>query len=227
MAHKDQMMMLKVKDNEAEKSTFERFEQELKNTIFGVTFIMLKTEQESTWQLVVMMFIQACQLFSLVFNPSINFPWRGYTVTTYFQNFLQVFQIAYWCTFVEWVPYLIIFYAAVFIVILIIIDILYAVYTFTNKKIAAMWPLRLLRYALFFLVTILFMPFVCIPPLPHPPFRSILVRDAVPNRERRTCPLHLQRGDMLEGSSHFARDLRNPDLCNICGDFAGGGADAV
>ncbi len=169
MAHKDQIMMLKAKDTESERSAFERFEHELKNTIFGVTFIMLKTELESTWQLLAILFIQACQLFSLVFNPSVDFPWRGYIVSTYFQDFLQAFQIAYWCTFIKWVPYLIIFYTAIGIVVLIVIDIFYAVYTFTNKKIAAMWPLRLLRYALFLLVTIFFMPFACIPILMFTP----------------------------------------------------------
>ena len=160
MAHKDQIMMLKAKDSESDKSTFERFEQEVKNTVFGITFLMLKSEQDSTLQLLIIRFVQACQLFSLVFNPGINFPWRGYAVYTYFQGFLQVFQIAYWCTFVEWAPYLIIFYSAVGIVILIVIDIFYAVYTFTHKKIAVMWPLRLLRYTLALLVTVLFMPFV-------------------------------------------------------------------
>ncbi len=161
MAHKDQISMLKVKDADAEKSAFERLEHELKDTIFGITFIMLKTEQESSWQLYGIKLVQACQLFSLVFNPNVNFPWHGYNVTTYFQSFLQVFQIAYWCTFVSWVSYLVIFYAAVSIVALIVIDIIYAVYMFANKQVAVMWPLRLLRHALAFLVTVLFMPFVC------------------------------------------------------------------
>ena len=181
MAHKDQLLLLKSKETENEKSTFERFEQELKNTIFGVTFIMLKTEQESTWQLYLILFIQACQLFSLVFNPNINFPWKGYAVDTYFQGFLQVFQIAYWATFVDWGSYLLIFYSAVFVVVLIVIDIIYAVYSFSNKKITIMWPLRLLRFSLGFLVTVLYMPFIC---------KSSFVFSAINNNASRSFLIH-------------------------------------
>jgi len=162
MAHKDQLLLLKSKEADVEKSAFEHFEQELKNTIFGVTFLMLKSEQESTWQVYVILIIEACQLFALVFNPNINFPWKGYDVDTYFQGFLQVFQIVYWAKYVDWVPYLIIFYSAVFVIFLIVIDILYAIYSFSSKKIAIMWPLRILRIVLGFLVTFLFMPFICI-----------------------------------------------------------------
>ena len=163
MANKDQLMLLKTKDVDADKTAFEKFEQEVKSIIFGIMFLMLKTEQESLLKLLIILIVQAIQLFSLVFNPYINFPWRGYIVTDYFQGFLQVFQIAYWCTFLNWVSYLIIYYTGVGIVALIVLDIIYAAYTVSNKKITVMWPIRILRNLFGLLTSVLYMPLIGIP----------------------------------------------------------------
>ena len=162
MAHKDQFSLMKAKDPEAEITGLEKFEAELKNIIYGMSYLMLKQEQESTLQLFAIFFIQACQLLSLVFNASINYPWKGYMVETGFKSFFKTFQIVYWLEYSSWTVFLIVFYIAVGIIAIVCINIGYSGYRITNKKTAVMWPLRLLRFALEYLSTIFFMPFNCI-----------------------------------------------------------------
>lgn len=144
-----------------EVSGFERFEAELKSTVYGVTYLMLKQEQESSLQLLAVFFIQACQLLSLVFHAKINFPWKGYMVETAFKNFFKTFQIVYWLEHASWTVFLIVFYITFGIVMIVCADIGYSSYRVSSRKVAIMWPLRFLRLALEFLNTVFFMPVIC------------------------------------------------------------------
>ena len=69
MAQKDQLLHMKNKEEEAEKSAFERFEEELKETIFGVLFLMLKDEELGFWKQIIFMLVSELQVIGLIFNP--------------------------------------------------------------------------------------------------------------------------------------------------------------
>ena len=162
MAHNSQLLRLKGNEPEVEISTFERFETELKNTMFGMTFLMLKNEDDSFVKLYIIIFIQACQLFSLVFNPNISFPWKGHSVETGFEKVLQTFQIIYWIQYTNWSVYLIIFYCVFALVLLSIAIVGYSIYSISNKHMTIIWFLRILHYAESYFISVLFMPFLCI-----------------------------------------------------------------
>ena len=126
-----------------------------------MTFLMLKNEDDSVWKLYATMFIQCCQLLSLVFNPNITFPWKGHSVETAFEKIFQSFQIVYWIQYTDWTTFLVIFYCTFALVIFSFFIAGYSIYNISNKHTTILWPLKLLRLATGFYLTILHMPIIC------------------------------------------------------------------
>ena len=145
-------------EDDSEKTAFEKFEQELKGTIFGVLFVLLKDEDTTFWKLVTMMFIDFVQLLNFPFNTSVNFPWYTETVLPFLQTFLNFFQIVSWCFKLNWTTYIVVFYLCIFLVCLVILDVFYVSYSFSKKKFAFVWPLQALRSTCGLFVTVLFLP---------------------------------------------------------------------
>src|SRR5690348_2163619 len=84
---------------DSEKGAFERFESELKTTIFGVLFMLLKDEEMSIYTSIIIAVIQFLQILYFPFHPEINKLWSSDTIadgistavgylrfTQYFQN---------------------------------------------------------------------------------------------------------------------------------------------
>ena len=55
-----------------EKSAFERFEIEIKNTIFGVLFVLLKDEEMTIYGSFLIAFIQFIQILMFPFHPQVR-----------------------------------------------------------------------------------------------------------------------------------------------------------
>ena len=56
--------------------------------------------------------------------------------------------------------FLVIFYLCVSIVVLVILDVFYVSYSFSQKKFAFVWPMQALRTVCGLFVTVLFLPFL-------------------------------------------------------------------
>jgi len=56
-----------------ELGTFERFEIEVKNTIFGVLFVVLKEQEISVYTAVILAVIQFLQLLIFPFHKTVSF----------------------------------------------------------------------------------------------------------------------------------------------------------
>jgi hypothetical protein len=54
-----------------ESSKFEKLEKELKSTIFGVLFILLKTEEKSEWKYLLTLGIEFSQLMAFPFSKRV------------------------------------------------------------------------------------------------------------------------------------------------------------
>ena len=72
--------------------------------------------------------------------------------------FLDFFQITYWLAKLSYITYLVVIYAMIFVICLVILDIFYVSYSFTKKKFAFVWPLKVLRSVCGLIVTTLFLP---------------------------------------------------------------------
>ena len=161
MAQRDQMMLMKAKDAETEKSTFEKIEQEFKSVVYGTIFLMLKNEDEWLALHIIILVVGGFQQFSLVFNPDLDFPWKGYSVTSIFEIVIQVFQFSYWFKYLDWTPFVIVFYCGISIIMIVVLDIIFISFSLSKKKSSIRWPLVVLRVAFSSFVTVLYIPLLC------------------------------------------------------------------
>eukprot|EP00826_Nyctotherus_ovalis_P044688 TRINITY_DN4843_c0_g7_i2.p1 TRINITY_DN4843_c0_g7~~TRINITY_DN4843_c0_g7_i2.p1 ORF type:complete len:362 (+),score=87.29 TRINITY_DN4843_c0_g7_i2:53-1087(+) len=160
MAQKNHLLNIKNKDEDAEKSAFERFEQELKQNIFGIMSLALKEEESTFWKAIVFMVVSEIQVLSLVFSRDINFPWKNDDFATYFKVVFHVFLITYWCSLLDWTSYLIIFYVGVGFLFISALNLIYASYLFSSKQFTIMWPFHALQINFNLAITVLFYPFI-------------------------------------------------------------------
>ncbi|MDR3548610.1 MAG: hypothetical protein P4M11_10175 [Candidatus Pacebacteria bacterium] len=72
--------------------------------------------------------------------------------------FLNIFQVNYYLGFFNWIVYVGLFYLAIMLVALTIVDIVYVSYAISKKKFSYLWPIRALRSVCGLFVTALFLP---------------------------------------------------------------------
>lgn len=153
--------MLKIRKEEEVKTAFEEFEAELKKIIFQILYVMLKDDDDgSIVNEIILSVGDGLQTLGLTFNISIPFPWKNDDFIFYFQSALYMIQISYWCSYLNWVSYVIIFYIFNVLIILVMCDIIYIAYSFHTGRFSVFWPLSILRSTCGLFVTVLFMPLI-------------------------------------------------------------------
>ena len=89
-----------------------------------------------------------------------GFPWKSESVLNYVQTFLEFFHVSTWYGRLDITAFLVIFYICLSIVVLVILDVFYVSYSFSQKKFAFVWPMQALRTVCGLFVTVLFLPFL-------------------------------------------------------------------
>jgi hypothetical protein len=59
-------------NNEEEKSKLEQIEEEVKSSIFGVFYLLLKNNETSFWRFVLILLIEYIQLLSFSFDETVS-----------------------------------------------------------------------------------------------------------------------------------------------------------
>jgi len=59
-------------DKEVEKNAFEKFEDEVKGTIFNVLYVLLKEDETSHWKHLVLALIDYLQMFHFAFTHHVS-----------------------------------------------------------------------------------------------------------------------------------------------------------
>jgi len=149
--------------NDSKKSSkLTQVSKEIKDTTFEVLFILLKEEETSVWTLVIMRMVDFFQLMVFPFNGDAQFPWKASSLFNTLQSAIEVFQvISYFANF-PWATYLSIFYLGILLVVLVIVDIGYVLFSIARKKFAFIWPLKALTAFCSIFVTVLFLPLLSI-----------------------------------------------------------------
>jgi len=160
MAQRNQLLNFKNKDEDEEKRAFERFEQDLKQNIFGIISLTLKETESSVWKVIALMIISEIQVLSMIFSKDINYPWKNDSFATYFKGFFNVFTLTYWCSLLNHTSYLTIFYIAAGILFISVLNLIYASYLFSSKQFTIMWPFHALYINFSLAITILYYPFI-------------------------------------------------------------------
>lgn len=63
---------LKEGSSEDEKTNFEKVEEDVRSSIFGVFYLLLKNNETSFWKFIVILVVQYIQLLSYSFDKSVQ-----------------------------------------------------------------------------------------------------------------------------------------------------------
>ena len=78
----------------------------------------------------------------------------------YWEWAFNIVQVDTLFNYIDYTTFVVIFYIAILMVLLVIIDIFYVSYSFQQKKFKYVWPLKLLRTFCGLLVTVFFLNFL-------------------------------------------------------------------
>lgn len=142
-----------------EKSKFEIIEEKLKNTIFGVLNILLKFDDDSFAGEVLSLINETCQFLYYPFYDPMGYLWKKDSLFSIISKTLSYFQTVVF--FNDTQLYIVVFYFMILLIVLVVLDIIYVSYSISSKnKAGAVWPMRLLRSVVSFIVTVMFNPMV-------------------------------------------------------------------
>ena len=142
-----------------EKTRFEIIEEKVKKTLFGVLNILLKFEDDDFSDEVIDLLNETCQFLYYPFYDPMGYLWKKETLFSGISKFLSYFQTVVFFNNTE--LYIVFFYILVAVVLGVVVDVGYVAYIISSKnKSGAVWPMRLLRSVVSYIVTVLFNPMV-------------------------------------------------------------------
>jgi len=145
-----------VSSNHCEQSI--QSSSKLLTNIYEVLFILLEEENSGVLMLAILRLIDFLQLSAFSFNGNAEFPWRAGNLYEIFERIIESFQIIEYISNFPWFSYVIIFYLGIFLVFLVILGIIYVIYSTSRKRFAYLWPLKALAYFCTIFLTVLFIP---------------------------------------------------------------------
>jgi hypothetical protein len=143
-----------------QKSTIEKFTDEIKNLTFSVLYVLLKEEADDGNMLIFCLqtLFDYLQLIQFLFNDTLLPLWNSKDVFSQVFDFFAFFNISQYFNSVLTVElYLVIFYFFIFLILFILLDIIYVSISFKRKKFTMIWPLTFLRNFVNIAVTVLFL----------------------------------------------------------------------
>ena len=142
-----------------EKTRFEIIEEKVKNTLFSVLNILLKFEDDDFSDEVIDLLNETCQFLYYPFYDPMGYLWKKEVLFSSISNFLSYFQTVVFFNNTE--LYILFFYIMMAVVLGVVVDVGYVAYILSSKnKSGAVWPMRLLRSVVSYIVTVLFNPMV-------------------------------------------------------------------
>ena len=142
-----------------EKTRFEIIEEKVKKTLFGVLNILLKFEDDDFSDEVIDLLNETCQFLYYPFYDPMGYLWKKEALFSGISKFLSYFQTVVFFNNTE--LYIVFFYILMAVVLGVVVDVGYVAYIISSKnKSGAVWPMRLLRSVVSYIVTVLFNPMV-------------------------------------------------------------------
>ena len=142
-----------------EKTRFEIVEEKVKKTLFGVLNILLKFEDDDFSDEIIDLLNETCQFLYYPFYDPMGYLWKKEILFSSISKFLSYFQTVVFFNNTE--LYILFFYIMMAVVLGVVVDVGYVAYIISSKnKSGAVWPMRLLRSVVSYIVTVLFNPMV-------------------------------------------------------------------
>ena len=142
-----------------ETSKLEVLKEKCKHTLFAVLNILLKFDEDTFIGEVLSLINETCQFLYYPFYDPMNYLWKSDNLFNIFSSSFSYFQTVVF--FNDTKLYIVVFYVVILLIVLLVIDVIYVSYIISNKnKSGAVWPMRLLRSVVSFIVTVMFNPMV-------------------------------------------------------------------
>ena len=142
-----------------ETSKLEILKEKCKHTLFAVLNILLKFDEDTFIGEVLSLINETCQFLYYPFYDPMNYLWKSDHLFNVFSSSFSYFQTVVF--FNDTKLYIVVFYVVILLIVLLVIDVIYVAYIISSKnKSGAVWPMRLLRSVVSFIVTVMFNPMV-------------------------------------------------------------------
>ena len=141
------------------RNNFQKLKETAKKSIFGVYFILNKHFNPSSFLIILFSIIELLQLMSFSFYPLLQSAWNNSNNIKKIYDILNKFEIVNYFNSNKLV-YLMVNYLILFLLVLIIFDIIYVAYSYGRGFFSMMMLVHILKYLLYTLTTILFLPFL-------------------------------------------------------------------
>ena len=140
------------------RTNFAKLKETIKKAIFGVFFILNKNFDPNIMLIVIFSSIEIIQLMSFSFYPLLYSSWNNLESIKNIYQSLNKFEIINYFNS-EKLFYFLVIYLVLFVLILIIFDIIYVAYSYGRGFFSMMILVHILKYLLYTLTTVLFLPF--------------------------------------------------------------------
>ncbi|CAD8148074.1 unnamed protein product [Paramecium pentaurelia] len=145
---------------ETEQKGLDYFLTKVKVVIFKVLFVLAKEEKADDQMIYfyILTSLDYVQMHSFPFNNKILYIWKADSFLTNILNFVNVFSISTYVPNLSYFALLVSVYICLSAILLIILNIIYVSYSFSQNKFKFMWPVYVLRQVAFYFVTVFFLP---------------------------------------------------------------------
>jgi len=138
---------------------FERIEESVTESIYGVVYILLKDDEGIPHFLeYILLILEFFQFWAFSFNSSVAMAWNDTGTSVRIFNVLNAPNFTDYLHNSSTIAYIVTFYFCVLLVLLVALNIIYISISFNRKYFTVTWPLYILRYIAKFILTIFFMP---------------------------------------------------------------------
>ena len=144
-------------NNNNEKSQFKKYFKNIKISIFGVFYILIKNFNPNLSIIIILSIIENLQLFVFSFHPLLISSWSDSKTIKNLYKILNKLEIIYYFNN-NLTSYLCVYYIIMFIIFTVLINFIYVAYSFNRGFFSMMWLVHLLKYVLYCLITIFFLP---------------------------------------------------------------------
>jgi len=142
-----------------EKTGFEKFSADLKDSVFQVLYLILKEEDDSLISLLVSVGFDWMQMGAFAFSDSISSIWKAEEFLQFVFDVFSFFQLGtYFESAFTYTNFLVSFYLFISVIVLMIVNIIYVSYAFSKKRVTAIWTVMILRSFTSLVFTVFFLP---------------------------------------------------------------------
>ena len=142
-----------------EKTGFEKFSADLKDSVFQVLYLILKEEDSSLIVFLISTGADYMQMAAFAFDNNISSVWKAADFLTIIFNVFNFFQIGtYFQSAFTYPSFLVSFYLCIAAIVLMFINIAYVSIAFSKKRVSSIWPIMVLRSVTSLFFTVFFIP---------------------------------------------------------------------